>query len=69
MINRYTILEKDGKKYLILGEIAIPFNEVDANGKPIIQVRSEETINENGGKDVKVFVPVLKVEGKQQEIQ
>ncbi len=58
------IIEKDGKKYLLIGDKAVPFDKVDSNGRPIIEVKTEETINQNGGKDVKVKVPSLKVAGK-----
>ena len=37
------IKEKDGKKYLIIGNKAIPFNSLDKNGKPIIKVETEHT--------------------------
>ena len=66
---KYTILEKNGKKYIIIGTKAIPFEKFDTNNIPIIKVRSKETINKKGGKDIKVFVPLLKVVGKQQEIK
>ena len=66
---KYTILEKDRKKYIIIGNRAIPFEKFDTNNIPIIKVRSKKTINKKGGKDIKVFVPVLRVVGKQQEIK
>ena len=58
------IIEQNGKKYLVIGTIAIPFDKSDGNNKPIIEVTSEEMINENGGKNIKIFVPVLKVVGE-----
>lgn len=63
------IIEKDGKKYLVMGNKAIPFNDIDAYGKPIIKVRSEEIKLPNGRKDVKIFVESLKVVGENKEIK
>ena len=57
------IIEKDGQKYLVVKGMAIPFSETDASGKPVIKVDSETKINKNGGKDVIIKVPVLKVAG------
>lgn len=57
------IIEKNGQKYLVIKGRAIPFSETDSNGKPIVKVESEEKINENGGKDVTIKIPVLKVAG------
>lgn len=62
------IVEKDGKKYLIIGDKAIPYELTDKDGKPIIKVRSEETKNEKGGTDIKVFIPSLKVVGENKSI-
>ena len=58
------IIEKDGKKYLVIGKVAIPFDKMSDNDKPIIEVESEEIINEDGSKDVKIYVPTLKVIGE-----
>lgn len=62
------IVEKDGQKYLIIGKKAIPIDKMGENGKPIINVETEETVNDKGGKDVKVKIPTLKIQGKQKDL-
>lgn len=56
------IIEKDGKKYLMVEDKAFPLRD----GK--VKVESEEIENEDGSKDVIIKVPCLKVEQKQKEI-
>jgi hypothetical protein len=63
------IVKKNGLSYLVVGKRAIPFDKTDASGKPIIKVETEEKINENGGKDVTVKVPSLKVLTENKEIK
>ncbi len=58
------IIEKDGQKYIVVKGRAIPFTEVDGSGKPVIKVESETKKNENGGQDVTISVPCLKVASK-----
>lgn len=67
MMNK--IVEKDGQKYLIMGDKAIPFSRVDGNGKPIIDVKSEEITHPDGRKDVKILVPCLKVVSENKELK
>ena len=55
------IVIQDGKKYLIIGNKAIPFDAVDANGKPIIKTNSETIKYPDGRQDVTVFVDCLDV--------
>lgn len=62
------IIEQNGKKYLILGDKAIPYEFTDKHGKPMIEVKTEETKNKNGGMDIKVYVQTLKVVGTPQFI-
>lgn len=58
------IIEKDGVKYLILGNKAIPISGIDVDGKPIIKCQSQEIPNANGGKDCKVFIPCLTIQSE-----
>ncbi len=58
------IIIKDGQKYMLIGDKAIPFDSFDENGKPIIKVESKETPNDRGGKDVEVRIPCLKITGE-----
>ncbi len=58
------IVEKDGQKYIVIGDKAVPFNKTDENGKPVIKVESEEFTHPDGRKDVKVKMPALKVAGE-----
>lgn len=62
------IIEKDGQKYLVIGKKAVPFDEVDKNGKPKIKVESEEITHPDGSKDVKVKVPALEIKGEQKDL-
>ena len=65
---RKFIVKKNGFTYLVAGDRAFPFKKRDVSGNPIIEVKTEEKINENGGKDVIVKVPSLKVQGEQKDI-
>ena len=56
------IIEHEGKKYLRIGDKAIPIDGFDADGKPVIQAMySEEIPNDNGGIDCTVHVPCLQI--------
>jgi len=57
------IIEHGGKKYIIVGDKAIPYNFKDKLGNPVVKVKCEEIKNRNGGTDVKIHVSTLKVIG------
>ena len=57
------IIEHEGKQYLKVGDKALEISSFDKAGKPIIKVESVETPNENGGTDVTISVPCLKIVG------
>ena len=57
------IIEKDGKKYVQLGDMALEINAFDVNGLPIIKVETEEKEYPDGRKDVTVKVPYLRITG------
>ena len=58
------IIEKGKKKYLKIGERAIPFDGYDKNGKPVIKPRVLRTVHPNGRVDVKITIPSLKINYK-----
>ena len=61
------IIEHEGKKYLRIGDKAIPIDDFDAEGKPVIKgVYSEEIPNDNGGIDCTVHVPCLQIAAKKE---
>ncbi len=55
------IFEKDGKKYMKIGDKAI---EIDADGKPVIECISEEKTYPDGHVDVTIHVPCLQIISK-----
>lgn len=57
------IFEKDGKKYLRIGNIAIPFSRVDKDGVPIIDKPIvQDFIDANGKPSKRVIVNCLKIQ-------
>lgn len=58
------IIEKDGKKYVKLGDKALEIASFDVNGKPIIKVESEEISYPDGRQDVIIKVPYLGITSK-----
>lgn len=59
------ILTIEGKKYLKVGDKAIPIDHFDESGKPVIvAVWSEETKNDTGGQDCTVHVPCFQIAAK-----
>ena len=60
----HRVVEKDGIKYLVVGDKAIPFENVDGNGKPILEVTSETKTYPDGRQDCTVHVPCLQVVGE-----
>ena len=67
MRKRPEVVEKDGRLYLVIGDNAIPVDDLDADGKPIIKVKSEEITRPDGSQDVIIKVPCLTVEGAAKE--
>lgn len=55
------IFEKDGQKYLRIGNKAIPFNDVDKHGKPIIKPEIIKTKTKDGKENIIIKLPALKV--------
>jgi len=55
------IIEENGKKYLIIGDKAIPFERFDEAGNPIIDVKSETIKHPDGRQDVIIKVPCLQI--------
>jgi len=55
------IIEKDGKRYLVIGDKAIPFERFDEAGNPIIDVKSEVIKHPDGRQDVIIKVPCLQI--------
>ena len=43
---RKFIVKKNGFTYLVVGDRAFPFKRTDASGNPIIEVKTEERIND-----------------------
>ena len=64
----HKLVEKDGIKYLVIGDKAIPFENVDGNGKPILKVTSEIKKYPDGRQDVTVHLPFLQVVGETKKI-
>ena len=60
-----SIFEHEGQKYVRIGDKAIPFDSVDADGKPIIIPIIENIVHTNGRKDVIVRVPCLTIQQTQ----
>jgi len=60
------IIEKEGKKYLIIGEKAIEIIDIQG-GIPKIKTVSEEIQREDGSIDVVVKVPFLKIDSKKEQ--
>ena len=58
------IIEKGKKKYLKIGERAIPFDDYDRKGKPVIRPRVLRTVHPNGRIDIQITIPSLKINYK-----
>lgn len=58
------ILTIKGKKYLRIGNKAVPIDHFDANGKPVIGCWSEGMPNAAGGRDCTVHVPCFQIAAK-----
>lgn len=56
------VFEKDGQKYLRLGNIAIPFSRVDKEGKPVLDKPViEDFINADGKPSKRIKVNCLTI--------
>ncbi|MDD5065234.1 MAG: hypothetical protein PHQ35_10820 [Phycisphaerae bacterium] len=59
------VFEHEGQKYLKMSESkALKVARIDENGKPVIEPTSEETLHPDGRKDVKIFVPMVQIQGE-----
>lgn len=58
------IIKKGKQKYIKIGSMAIPFSEVDENGKPIIKPKIEKEMVD-GREHVVVKIPAMRVKIKQ----
>ena len=54
------VFEKDGQKYLRIGSRAIPFQDFDAAGRPIIKPRVEHSVKD-GKPVVTIHLPSFKL--------
>lgn len=62
-INR-RVFNKRGKKYLAINGRAIPFDDYDENGRPVIKPWIVRDKDENGKDRVRVKVPSLSIKIK-----
>jgi len=58
------VFEKDGQKYLRIGDKAVPFDDYDAAGKPIIKPKIEVREHPDGRRDTIVKIPALQIRSK-----
>jgi hypothetical protein len=59
--------EKNGKKYMRIGDKAIPFDDYDKEGRPIIKPKVETKEYPDGRKDATVKIPALTIKGKSEK--
>ena len=59
------VFEHKGQKYLKMsGGKALKVAKMDEKGKPVVETTSEETLYPDGRKDVKIFVPMVQIQGE-----
>ena len=63
-IDKKYIIEKEGKKYVKIGNRAVEFEDYDENGIPIIKPKIEKTKHKNGKVDIKITIPSLRINQK-----
>jgi len=55
------IFESNGQKYIKIGDKAIPFDDYDESGNPIIKPKIEKITHPDGRTDVKVKITSLRI--------
>jgi len=61
---KVNVFIRNGQKYLRIGERAIPFDDYDDNGVPVIKPKIERTKDENGKEHVRIKIPSLTIKHK-----
>ena len=51
----------DGKKYILIEDKLVEVERFDSQGKPVIKAYGEEIPRADGGQDVVVHVPCMKI--------
>lgn len=59
----------ENQKYVKVGNKAIPFEDTDENGKPIIRTTSTITKHPDGRQDVTIHVPCLQIAGETRKVE
>jgi len=55
------MIEIDGKNYVRIGDKLAEVDHIDSRGKPVIKAVGEEIPREDGGQDVIIHVPCLRI--------
>lgn len=58
------VFTKNKQKYVKIGSQAVPFDDYDENGLPLIKPKVTKTKDKNGKEHVKLTIPSLKIKYK-----